>query len=206
MDPRPVKLLHVEDSVADRMLIAKLLGTLKEYAFTLVRASTEFTAATELGKGGVELVLLDYRLPMGDGLTCLKKLRQIDDALPVILLSGVVTPELSQQCLQAGADFCMSKQDLTAASLGQAIEQVLSRTSIRTGLLPFCKQFIDTVGHKLRHSLDELAADARLGGITPEELEPLFESVYQELEKEGIRGGRELLRPVLLDLMESLSQ
>ena len=81
MESRPVKLLHVEDSVADRMLIAKLLGTLKEYTFTLVRASTEITAATELDKGGVELVLLDYKLPMGDGLSCLKKLREIDPSV-----------------------------------------------------------------------------------------------------------------------------
>ena len=206
MDPRPVKLLHIEDSVADRMLIAKLLGTRREYAFTIVRAATEITAVTELEKGGVDLIFLDFRLPMGDGLTCLKKLREIEPSVPVVMLSGVVTPELGAQCLQAGADRFLTKQDLSAAGLAQVVDQVLSRTSIRAGLLPFCKQFIETIGHQLRKSLDELADDARRGGITAADLTPLFESVCQDLAKQGVAGGAKLLRPVLLDLQKALSK
>ena len=204
-----VRLLHVEDSVADRLLVAKLLGNIKDMQFQIARATTEMTAATELQKGGTDLIILDYKLPMGDGLSCIKKLRQIDGLAPIIVLSGVTTPEIGAQCVAAGADDYLSKNDLTAATLAGSVNKVLARSSIRTGLRDFCKGFAASIGPGLAADLDQLLISAKLGTMTGEELLHLFDTIYAQIDHEGHLpqglNARRLLRPIMLDLLEGLT-
>jgi len=204
-----VKLLHVEDSVADRLLVAKFLGHIKDKQFQIARATTEMTAASELQKGGTDLVILDYKLPMGDGLSCIKKLRAIDSLVPIIVLSGVTTPEIGAQCVQLGADDYLSKNDLTPAKLAASVERVLAHSFIRTGLRDFCRNFVASTAPGLCGELDHLLASARQGNVSGEEVLQLFESIYSQVDGEGgLPAGstsRRLLRPVMLDLLEGLT-
>lgn len=209
MADQVVKLLHVEDSVADRLLVAKLLGNIKNLQFQIIRASTELTALTELQKGSVDLIILDYKLPMGDGLSCTVKLRQIDALVPIIVLSGVTTPEIGAQCVEAGADDYLSKNDLTGAILTASVQRVLARSFIRTGLRDFCKSFLAGMGPGLCSDLDLLLNSAKQGNVGGEELLHLFETIYAQIDTEGNlppgTTSRRLLRPVMLDLLEGLT-
>jgi CheY-like chemotaxis protein len=204
-----VRLLHVEDSVADRLLVAKLLGHLKDYQFQISRATTEITAATELQKGGVDLIILDYKLPMGDGLSCIKKLRQIDSLVPIIVLSGVTTPEIGAQCVKLGADDYLSKNDLSAAKLGGSVNKALARSFTRTGLRDYCRSFASRIGVELANDLDRLIAAARQGNVSGEELLHLFDAIYAHIDHSGDlphgAKSRRVLRPIMLDLLEGLT-
>src|SRR5262245_12256560 len=212
MSAQTIKLLHVEDNVADRLLIARLLGTMKEYEFTIVRAATEITAVAELNKGGVEFVILDYKLPLGDGLGCLRKLRQIDPAVPIVVLSGVTTPEIGAECLRSGADDYQSKQDLSAEKLTASVRKGLNRANswpkLQQQLLPVCQFFLRTLGTDFFKTLDDLEKALRQGGVTPDQAQSLFASLAPDLEKEAPKlpgSALQAVRPMLLELAERLA-
>jgi CheY-like chemotaxis protein len=212
MPPQSIKLLHVEDNVADRLLTAKLLGGMKDYDFNIVRAATEITAVAELNKGGFQFVILDYKLPLGDGLGCLRKLRQIDAAVPIIVLSGVTTPEIGAECLKAGADDYLSKQELTgdklAASVRKAMNRADSWSGLKSELLPLCQFFLTNTGPEFFKALDDVEKALRLAGCHPEQVSLLAESIAGELGQAfpNLPGPPlQFVRPLLLELSERLA-
>lgn len=208
MSVQPVKLLHVEDNVADRLLLARLLGAMKEYSFNIVRAATEITAVAELNKGGVEFVILDYKLPLGDGLGCLKKLRQLDPIVPILVVSGMSTPDIANECMLAGADDFLNKQDLTAEKLAACVRKAIGRAlawpALREDLKPICKHYLAALGDDFFKALDAFARSAFQSGTNPEQLPGLFESVANDLAPNRANTIVPLLRPLILELGERL--
>jgi DNA-binding response OmpR family regulator len=211
MSQQSIKLLHVEDNVADRLLMARMLGSMKEYAFDIVRAATEITAVAELNKGGIDFVILDYRLPLGDGLGCLRKLRQIDPAVPILMISGVTTPEIGAECLHSGADDYMNKQDLTAEKLAASVRKALSRAhswpTLRSQLLPICKTFIASLDPEFFQALDGLEQTMRQSALSAEQVALLFETVASDLDRSGHRSplsAVQVVRPIVLEMIERL--
>jgi CheY-like chemotaxis protein len=211
MSPQTVKLLHVEDNVADRLLMARLLGGMKEYTFNIVRAATDLTAVAELNKGGIDFIILDYRLPLGDGLGCLRKMRQIDSGVPILVVSGVTTPEIGAECFQAGADDYLSKQDLTAEKLAASVRKALSRAknwpALRGELVPLCKAFVDRLSFDFFQALDEMEKLLRQAEVNAEQLPLLFETAAAELDRAHAKlplPAAQMLRPLLLELGERL--
>ena len=212
MSPQEMKLLHVEDNVADRLLMARLLGTIKEYTFNIVRAATEITAVAELNKGGMDFVILDYRLPLGDGLACLRKLRQIDPAVAIVVVSGQTTPEIGAECRQAGADDYLSKQDLTAEKLAASVRKALTRAKswpgLRSRLAEICDAFLGSLPAEFFAALDDFEKSLRQADMTPEQVPILFETIAGELDKSAPQLGHPaltLVRPLLLALVERLT-
>lgn len=207
MSLRNIKLLHVEDDVSQRLLIAKHLGTLPGYSFAITRAATEITAVAEFNKAGFDLVLLDYHLAQGNGLSCLRKLRQISSIVPIVAISGVATPEVIDQLKQAGADDFINKQTMQKETLLQCVQRVLARTNLRADLEQICKSFAEIVPVELFGALDDWEAVARQSNMTPTQLQQLFEPVAKELDAHRPPDrplAKRLLRPLLADLLAGL--
>src|ERR1700730_6696294 len=78
MSPRNVKLLHVEDELIQRRLIAHHLRALPEFAFEIVAVESESLAMEAFQQTRFELVILDYQLTQGNGLHLLGRLRRLD--------------------------------------------------------------------------------------------------------------------------------
>jgi CheY-like chemotaxis protein len=62
----------------------------------------------------VDLVILDIKMPVMDGLQLLTLLKRSRTALPVVVLSGLVTPENRQFALQHGAALVLEKMEVAA--------------------------------------------------------------------------------------------
>jgi CheY-like chemotaxis protein len=60
----------------------------------------------------VDLVILDISMPVMDGLQLLTMLKRSRPALPVVVLSGMVTPENRDYALQHGAALVLNKMDV----------------------------------------------------------------------------------------------
>jgi DNA-binding NtrC family response regulator len=95
------------------------------------------TAAEALEKAqtGVDLVLLDYKLPDEDGLTVLRKLRELDPDMLVIMLTAHKGVEIVVVAMKAGAfDYATKPFDLedVAVRVSHALETTRLRRELRT--------------------------------------------------------------------------
>jgi signal transduction histidine kinase len=133
MENRRYHVLIVEDSPEDRETYRRLLTRAggAEYTF----------AETDSGDEGVRLcrarrpdcVLLDYRLPDGDGLELLPELAaaHADGPVPVIMLTGQGDEAVAVQAMKRGALDYLVKGRMTATHLAGAVQNAVEKVELR---------------------------------------------------------------------------
>lgn len=127
MNPETVRVLHIEDDLLQQALVARHLTTLHEYRVVICHAAGEQAAIDAFRRSRYDLVIADYYLTDGDGLSCLRRIREIDPIVPIITVSGEATVEVAAQLIDAGADDYLGKQTLNSEALGQSVRNVLVR-------------------------------------------------------------------------------
>ena len=119
-------ILVVDDEQLIRRSVAKRLNAV---GYTVLEAENGRTAL-DLAANGVDLAILDYRLPDLDGLSVLKQIRQTDPDVLVILLTAYASVETAVEAMKLGAYHFMNKPfDLEA--LAAMVEQALETTRLR---------------------------------------------------------------------------
>ena len=105
-----MKILTVDDSKIIRKVVA---STIEALGYEVLAAANGREALEELGKhpDDVGLVLLDWNMPVMDGLACLKALRADDRfrALPVMMLTTESEGARIAQAIRAGATHYLTK-------------------------------------------------------------------------------------------------
>ncbi len=101
-----MRILIVED---DAVLASALARALQQAAYTVDSVSEGETASEALKGHTYDLVVLDITLPKIDGLTLLRRLRDRQMHVPVLLLTARDTVEDRVTGLDAGADDYMTK-------------------------------------------------------------------------------------------------
>lgn len=101
-----MRILTVED---DKQLSEVLATALKEEGFAVDIANDGQEGDFLCQNEAYDLVILDWRLPLMDGLTILKNLRQKNTKTPVLILTGKYEEEDKVAGLNAGADDYLTK-------------------------------------------------------------------------------------------------
>ncbi|TAK17137.1 MAG: sigma-54-dependent Fis family transcriptional regulator [Acidobacteria bacterium] len=116
--------------IDDEQLIRRSVSKRLSVAGYNVLEAEDGRSAVERAALGVDLAILDYRLPDMDGLTVLKQIRQIDPDVLVILLTAYASVETAVEAMKLGAYHFMNKPfDLEA--LAAMVEQALETTRLR---------------------------------------------------------------------------
>lgn len=113
-DDQPAVLLLIEDEAPNRALLRAILARATDrrlQAARLIEAPDLATARSILARDPVTVVLLDVRLPDGNGLTLARELRSRPAAQRprVLILSASVLPAERDAALAAGADAFLGK-------------------------------------------------------------------------------------------------
>jgi len=99
-----MKVLVVDDSRAMRLILKKMLG---EIGHTDIAEAEHGTAALEkLETFAADLALVDWNMPVMDGLELITAIRQDPrfDRLKIMMVTSESNPRLIYQVLKAGAD------------------------------------------------------------------------------------------------------
>ncbi|OPY02665.1 MAG: Transcriptional regulatory protein ZraR [Syntrophorhabdus sp. PtaB.Bin047] len=101
-----VGILIVEDEQTQRSLLG---GLLRKEGYTVGEASDGESALSLFQKDIFEIVLLDYRLPDTDGLSLLKRIKEINPATEVVMITAFGSIENAVGALKAGASEYLTK-------------------------------------------------------------------------------------------------
>ncbi len=120
--------------VDDEALIRwSLTERLKSDGYEVLEAETGQAALETLAEG-VDLVLLDYRLPDTDGVAVLRKIKEFDQDILVILLTAFATVDTAVEAMKLGAYHFANKPfnlDEIAATVERALETTKLRREVR---------------------------------------------------------------------------
>ncbi|HEU4951192.1 MAG TPA: sigma-54 dependent transcriptional regulator [Holophagaceae bacterium] len=120
MSPR-IRVLVVDDEEGIRFALQSFLES-RGYGVVLADSCAE--AEKVFRTTPVDLVVLDYALPDGDGVDLLGRLRAVDGFVPVVMLTAHGSIELAVKAIQRGMDqFLVKPVDLP--SLGAVLERVM---------------------------------------------------------------------------------
>jgi CheY-like chemotaxis protein len=206
-----VNVLHVEDDPVQHLVVRQLLDRVGDRRFSVTIAAGEEEAVAAFGPH-VELVVLDYHLTNGNGLSCLRRIKTVRAEVPVLVVSGVASPQVAAELLDAGADDFYGKEWLDPDGFAAGVRQALARSAarkwthsldqsasaFRAALDPLVKQFLAAFGPDTGSQLaaaERAARDAGLG-VSPVALERIFGEFAAAAGPDAV----ERLRPLFLEL------
>jgi two-component system, NtrC family, response regulator AtoC len=127
--PSPT-ILVVDDEALIRWSLTERLTS---EGYHVLEAETGRQALEKL-REGVDLVLLDFKLPDTDGVTVLRKIKEVDPDILVILLTAFATIETAVEAMKIGAYHFANKPfnlDDIVAMVGRALETTRLRREVR---------------------------------------------------------------------------
>ena len=120
-----LQVLVAEDHPVNRKVVTRML---EKDGHRVIEAENGQEALEKLDPS-VDVVLLDVRMPVMDGIAACRAIRALEEGtgrhVPVIALTGAALPEDRETCLAAGMDSCLVKP-VTRHALFSTIARVLA--------------------------------------------------------------------------------
>jgi CheY-like chemotaxis protein len=126
------RILLVEDEPANRALVRAILARSGPDAFVLLEAESLADARAVLATETPDVVLLDVRLPDGNGLDLVPEVRGVPGPRPtIVVMSASVMPADRLSATAAGVDTFIGKP-YAASELLDVLHRVCGATRART--------------------------------------------------------------------------
>jgi DNA-binding NtrC family response regulator len=116
------KILIIDDEQGIRDLLDTLL---RRKGYDVVVAENGREGLKVFRREHPDVVVLDLKMPVMDGLTVLQELRTLDPHKPVIVLTGAGTPEAEQQARALGVTEFIEKE-FSLHRLGDSLHRLLN--------------------------------------------------------------------------------
>jgi len=123
LDGKRPSVLIVDDSAGVRQLIA---ATLAGAGFDVSVAAGAREAVQRLAESPTDALVVDYSMPHSSGVDLVRALRAAGVEIPIVMVSGVATPEEQKAAWEAGVDAYMDKFDLRKGVLTTTLRRLLA--------------------------------------------------------------------------------
>ena len=149
--------LIVDDEPVIRDLCMRVL-----HDYNIVQASDGDQAFDLFLRGGIDVVLTDVMMPKLNGLDLLKRLKEREPTVVVIIMTGYADKELILKALKADADDFITKP-LNLLQLKSAIDKALVKKALKEeianlrNLDRFKTNFLSLVSHKFRTPITSIS-------------------------------------------------
>lgn len=174
-----MRILLVEDNEDDVLHVRRLCAVSTD--IELVGAHRLSEAKEAVGRGGIDVVLLDLTLPDSTGLVTLEHLRASAEHLPVVILTGMNEEAIGLAAVKAGAQDFLDKNQLSAPLLTRAVRYAVERQRVLDSMEELARE---------EERLREFYALQRMGGEGPLdvtarsfEVRPLREAAPEQFEE-----------------------
>ncbi len=129
MDSKLIRLLVVEDSRTDAIMIEELLSGAKTVHFELVSVNRLSSAIGQLEQSYFDIILLDLSLPDTRGLDTLIQVQNHAPTVPIVVLTALNNEELAVEAIRKGAQDYLVKGQIDSQLLVRAIRYAIERKS-----------------------------------------------------------------------------
>jgi putative two-component system response regulator len=216
---RPLRLLLIEDSRDDELLITRAL---KHAGYQLVYQRVESEAAVQIAllADKWDIVICDYRMPRLTPYRALELLRASVQDLPVIVFSGTVQEDVAIELIKAGASDFITKDRMPRLLLAirrelrqrevQALHRLDLEIAYEQTMFAWGKALelrdVHTQGHTLRVT-DLVLRLARVFDISGQPFKNIYRgSLLHDIGKMGIPDAilikRDMLTPEEMQVMK----
>jgi DNA-binding NtrC family response regulator len=118
------RVLVVDDQ---RDIRAPLREFLEGRGYEAVEADSARTAREAFLAARPDAVLLDYELPDANALEVIPRLRELDDGVPIVVITGHATIELAVQAMREGAEYFLTKP-VQLSTLAVVLERIFEHS------------------------------------------------------------------------------
>jgi signal transduction histidine kinase len=127
MDSATIKILLVEDNLADADLLGEILEEADETEWSLVHVEKLKEAFHTLSENDFDVILLDLSLPDKQGLATVTQTHEVAPDLPIVVLTGLNDKVTSLEALREGAQDYLVKGKIDSNLLIRAIRYAIER-------------------------------------------------------------------------------
>ncbi len=97
-----LKVLAVDDTRSNLLLLKALLG---EFGHTIVTAADGLQAIDVFTRENPDVILMDVMMPNMDGIEAARRIRELNQVVPILFLSADTDAHSIEQALQIGTDY-----------------------------------------------------------------------------------------------------
>jgi signal transduction histidine kinase len=172
-----VKILLIEDNLAEARLLQEFLQQADAKQFVLVHVKRLQEAIAELSHSNYDIILLDLTLPDSQGLSSLPVLINRAPSVPIVVLTNTNDEDLAIEAVREGAQDYLVKRQVNANGLVRSICYAIERKQ----LLETLRQVNQTLQVKVEERTAELVKANEINQFRSELVSMLSHDIRQPL-------------------------
>ncbi len=119
-----VRILHADDEAFILSLSSSVLGS---EGYEVLQAHDGQEAVDIARKGGLDLILMDMKMPNKDGMSAIEEIRNFSKNIPIVIISAYIAAELKQKASNFNCAYLL--KPYRCEELVGTVKQILERNS-----------------------------------------------------------------------------